>query len=60
MEGRLKLALYTAAFSGVSGVDTSRFAYEMTGQSQIFQKRITHVKEQFVVTHRYTVLRETE
>ena len=56
----MKLASYTVAFSGVSGVDNSTVCYEMTVESQIFQKSITHVKQQFVVTHRYTVLRGTE
>jgi len=56
MDVRLKLASFTVAFSGVSGVDISTVCYEMTLQSQIFRESITHVKQQFVVTHRYTVL----
>lgn len=42
----------------VSGVDTSRFA--MTDRSQILQKSIKLVKQHCIVTHRDTVLQETE
>jgi len=42
MEGRLKLSSCTVAFSGVSGVDTSRFAMKWV-VSRKYSRKVQHM-----------------